>query len=93
MQARFLEDLNLSQITMWCIFEHSFVDITRLLVDETNRYAHSEKNNPEFSVSMEKMMKLIGLVFMSGYNIQLSKRDYWSTDPNLLYGAFSNTMS
>ena len=78
---------------MWSIFEHSFVDITRLLVDETNQYAHSEKNNPQFSVSMEKMMKLIGLVFMSGYNIQSSKRDYWSTDPNLLCGAFSNTMS
>ena len=72
MQARFLEDLNLSQIAMWLIFEHSFVDITRLLVDETNRYAHSGKSNSELSVSMEKMMKFIGLVFMSGYNIRLS---------------------
>ena len=78
---------------MWSIFEHSFVDITRLLVDETNRYAHSEKNNLEFSVSMEEMMNFIGLVFMSGYNIRLSERDYWSTDPDLLCAAFSNTMS
>ena len=29
-QARFLEDPNLSQITMQSIFDHSFVDITRL---------------------------------------------------------------
>ena len=48
-------------------------------MDETNQYAHSEKNNPEFSVAMEKMMNFIGLVFMSGYNIHLSERDYWST--------------
>ena len=92
-QARFLENPNLSQITMWSIFEHSFVDITRLLVDETNRYAHSEKNNLEFSVSMEEMMNFIGLVFMSGYNIRLSERDYWSTDPDLLCAASSKIMS
>ena len=46
-QAHFLEDPNLSQITMQSIFDHSFVDITRLLVDESNWYAQCEKNNPE----------------------------------------------
>ena len=36
-QARFLEDPDISQITMWSIFQYSFVDIIRVLVDETNR--------------------------------------------------------
>ena len=47
---------------MWSIFKYSFVDIIRLLVDETNRYAHSEKHNAGFSVSMEEMINFIGLV-------------------------------
>ena len=62
-------------------------------MNETNWYAHSEKNNPEFSVSMEEMMNFIGLEFMSGHNIRLSERDYWSTYPDLLCAASSNTMS
>ena len=64
-----------------------------LLADETNRYPHSEKINPEFSVSMEEMTNFIGLAFMSVYNIRLSNRDYWSTDSDLLCAAFSNTIS
>ena len=42
---------------------------------------------------MEEMMNFIGLVFMSGYNIRLSERDYWGTDSDLLCAVFSNTMS
>ena len=62
-------------------------------MNETNWYAHSEKNNPEFSVSMEEIMNVIALVFMSGYNIRLSERDYWGTNPDLFCAAFSNIMS
>ena len=91
-QARFI-DPNLSHNAMWSIFEHLFANITRLLVVESNRYAHSEKNNPEFSVSMEEMMNFVGLVFMSGCNIRLFEKDYWRTDPDLLCAASSNTMS
>ena len=63
------------------------------LVKETNRYATCNKKKPEFSVSMEEMMQFIGLIFLSAYNIRLSERDYWSTDPDLRCDAFFTTMS
>ena len=67
--------------------------MAEFLVNETNRYATENKNKPEFSVSMEEMMQFIGLIFLSGYNIRLSERDYWRTDPDLRCDAFCTAMS
>ena len=60
-------------------------------VKEANRYATFNKNKPEFSVTVEEMMQLIGLIFLSAYNIGFSERDYWSTDPDLRFDAFCTT--
>ena len=67
--------------------------MAEFLVKETNRYATCNKNKPEFSVFMEKMMQFIGLIFLPAYNMRLSERDYWSTDPDLRCDAFCTTMS
>ena len=67
--------------------------MSKFLVKETYQYVTCNKNKPEFSVSMEEMMQFIGLIFLSAYNILLSERDYWSTDPDLQCDAFCTTMS
>ena len=69
------------------------LDMAKFLAKETNRYTTCNKNKPNFSVSMEEMMQFIGLIFLSAYNIRLSERDYWSTDPDLRCDAFCTTMS
>ena len=84
---------DLVQATISNTFESTFSDMAEFLVNETNRYATENKNKPEFSVSMEEMMQFIGLIFLSSYNIRLSERDYWSTDPNLRCDAFCTAMS
>ena len=38
-------------------------------------------------------MNFIGLIFLSGYNIRKSEREYWSTDPHLRCDAFVECMS
>ena len=83
----------LVQATIWNTFESVFSEMAEFLVNETNRYATCNKNKPKFSVSMEEMMQFIGLIFLSAYNIRLSERDYWSTDPDLRCDAFCTTMS
>ena len=67
--------------------------MAEFLVKETNWYATCNKNKPEFSVSLDEMMQFIGLIFLSAYNIRLSERDYWSTDPDLRCDALCTTMS
>ena len=84
---------DLVQATIWNTFESTFSDMAEFLVNETNRYATENKNKPEFSVSTEEMMQFIGLIFLSGYNIRFSERDYWSADPDLRCDAFSTAMS
>ena len=83
----------LVQATIWNTFESVFSEMAEFLVNETNRYATCNKNKPKFSVSMEEMMQFIGLIFLSAYNIRLSERDYWSTDPDLQCDAFCTTMN
>ena len=46
-----------------------------------------------FSISKEEMINFIGLIFLSGYNIRKSTRDYWSVDPDIGCSSFRETMS
>ena len=39
------------------------------------------------------MKNFIGLIFLSGYNIRLAERDYWSVDPDLRCDTLCETMS
>ena len=59
-------------MTMCSSFELVFLDMVRLLIDETNRYAN--RDMLDFAVSMEEMMNFIGLLFVSGYNMRTSER-------------------
>ena len=50
---------DLSDKTEWQIFEIFLNDIVELLVEHTNRYAYRDKNNFQFTVTNDKMMKYL----------------------------------
>ena len=92
-QAVFLENPELVELTMWFLFEKVVSPLIELLLHETNQYANRDKNKPQFKVTLEELKNFIGLIFLSGYNIRLAERDYWSVDPDLRCDTFCETMS
>ena len=83
----------LSSSNEWDIFIKIFGGLIELLVHETNQYARYEKNCHGFEVTKEEMMNFIGLLFLSGYNIRSSEKDYWSKAQDLECPIFPATMS
>ena len=62
-------------------------------MEQTNRYANPDKNNLQFSVTNDEMLKFIGIIFLSGYNQRTSETDYWSKSPDLECSIVASTMS
>ena len=54
-----------------------------LLVEHANRYTNRDKNNLQFTVTNDEMMKFIRIIFLSGYNKRTCETDYWSKSPDL----------
>ncbi|XP_066980485.1 piggyBac transposable element-derived protein 3-like [Macrobrachium rosenbergii] len=77
----------------WDIFIKVFEGLIELLVHETNRYAKREKNCQSFEVTLEEIMNFMGLLFLSGYNIRSSEKDYWSKAQDLECPIFAAAMS
>ena len=92
-QAVFLENPELVEMTVWTSFEKVVSPLIELLLHEINQYANRDKNKPQFKVTLEELKNFIGLIFLSGYNIRLAERDYWSVDPDLRCDTFCETMS
>ena len=92
-QALLMEHPENVGLTIWSSFEKVFLDIASLLIEEGNRYANRDKNKPEFNVTLNEMLNFVGLIFLSGCNIRLSEKDYWSIDPDLCCDALPETMT
>ena len=58
------------------MFESLFNEIVELRVEHTNRYANRDKNNLQFTVTDNEMMKFIVIIFLSGYNKRTCETDY-----------------
>ena len=65
----------ISDNTEWEIFESFFNDIVELLEENTNRYANQDKNNLQFTVTNNEMVKFISIIFLSGYNKRTCETD------------------
>ena len=91
-QAVFLENPELDELTMWTSFEKVVSPLIEFLLHETNQYASRDKNKLQFKVTLEDLKNFIGLIFLSGYNIRLAERDYWSVDPDLRCDRFCEKM-
>ena len=74
------------------LYMEIFSEVIELLVNETNRYANRDKNDPSFTVTHEDFCKFFGLLILSGYNIRNSERDYWSKSTQLRCDHFIQTM-
>ena len=85
--------LQLAALTMWTSFEKIFAPLIELILHETNQYVIRDKNKLQFKLTSEELADFIGLIFLSGYSIRLSERDYWSIDPDLRCDPFCETMS
>lgn len=82
---------NLSPIAM---FEKTFDDeLLDFVVEETTRYATTQKNKHNFSVTREEIKIFIGFLIFSGYHTLPSERDYWSEEEDLGISLVKNAMS
>ena len=70
-QAVYLENPELVELTMWTSFDKVVSSLIDLLLHEASQYANKDKNKPQFKVTLEKLKKFIGLIFLSGYSIRL----------------------
>ena len=52
-------------------------------MEHTNTYANRDKNNLQFTVTNDEMMKFIGILFLSGCNKRTCETDYWSKSHDL----------
>ena len=52
-------------------------------MEHTNRCSNQDKNNLQFTATNDEMMKVIGIIFLSGYNKRTCETDYWSKSPDL----------
>ncbi|XP_042228896.1 piggyBac transposable element-derived protein 3-like [Homarus americanus] len=78
---------------MFEIFKLFFTDeIISHLTEQTNLYAHRDKNNKDFCVDENDMMKFLGLLLISGYHSVPSENDYWSSSEDLEIPIFAKTM-
>lgn len=62
---------------MFEIFKLLFTDeIISHLTEQTNSYVHRDKNNKDFCVNENDMMKFLGLLLISGYYRVPSENGY-----------------
>ena len=92
-QAVFLENPELLELTMWTSFEKVISCLIELLLHETNQYTNRDKDKSQFKVTLEELKNVTGIIFLSGYNIRLAEQDCWSVYPHLRCDTFCETMN
>lgn len=76
------------------MFEQFFDnEIYETIVQETVKYAVTQKNKHGFLVTKDEIKILIGFLIYSGYHTLPSERDYWSDDDDLGQTIVKNAMS
>lgn len=79
---------------MFEIYKLFFTDeMISHLTQQTNLYAQRDKNDKNFSIDEDEMMKFLGLLIISGYHSVPAENDYWSTSEDLEIPIFAKTMS
>ena len=83
----------LSNATERNVLSMVFEDIIKLLVAETSRYAHTEKNNPTFKTDSGEMARFLGILFLTGCNRRGAEPHYWNKAEDLECPIVANTIS
>ena len=80
-----------SPIDIWrLIFDDRIINS---LVEQTNLYAHRDKNCPDFSIVAADLLKFFGIILLSGYNTLPAECHYWSNQPDLGVPIVSEAMN
>ena len=75
-------------------FEQLFdSEVKNLIITESNRYAHEQKNEPSFLLSEEKLNRFVGVLLYSGYHTLPRQRQYWESSPDLVTDIVSRSLS
>ena len=72
------------------IFDDEFME---LIVHNTELYARTQRNMPEFCTSVHELLQFIGILLLSGYNHRPTERAYWSVDEDLRCPLVADAMS
>lgn len=65
------------------IFNNMDDEVIDFIVDCTNDYALIDMNDGSFLTDASEIRKLIGMLFVTGYNTRPQIHNYWSTNPTM----------
>ena len=63
------------------------------ILSQTNLYKNRDKNNPNFYVTSEEILKILGIILLSEYHSLPEEYHFWSRQQNLGVPIVANTMS
>lgn len=76
------------------IFEEFFDNnVYEMILDESKRYAATQKNKHDISITIDELKVFVGFLIFSGYHTLPSERDYWSDQEDLGEPIVKNAMS
>ena len=81
---------NLSPYELFTLFFDD--DILNIIVDNTVLYAR-QKNDHDFTVTVEQMRQFIGILIVSSFNTRPQERHYWEKDEIVRCSVVAKTMS
>ena len=91
LDEKFPELINKSCYEIWKLFFTE--EMLIYLVEQTELYAHRDKNDNNFKTSKEIIAQFIGIIIFSGYHFVTSEKDYWSNQPDLRVSFVADIMS
>ncbi len=59
------------------------VSVSDLIIQQSELYAHRDKNNPQFTLERVSLWKFTGTVILSGYHRLPQEKLYWSKDSDV----------
>lgn len=84
----------LKRMTAYEIWKLIMTDeIVENIRQQTELYAHRDRNDQEFSVTFGELLRFFGILVFSGYHAVPQEAHYWSNQPDLGVSAVSEVMS
>ena len=78
-------------VDLWNLFMDQ--GILQSIVEQSGLYAHRDKKNPEYRVTVSELCRFVGILILLGYHPLPEETHYWSSDPDLSVAAVSECMS
>ena len=73
--------VDLSELDLYKMFFDR--EVEQLIIDCTNKYASTQKNDPSFSLDAERLWDFFTIITFSLYNVQPQFTMYWSSEADI----------